>query len=194
MKNQPNQPRTPSVGYFSSYDRGLDTLLDMWPTIRAQVPDATLDIFYGWDTFDAVYKGNTEMMKWKWEMTNKFFELKDEGVTNHGRVSHEDLAKVMKSLKVWAYPTEFNEISCMAAIKAQEAGMIPVTTYCYALKETVVNPEFSFECTDIYSNKESQAKFVENVAKALKSEGFKVKKVDGVYWEKVAQGWAEALA
>jgi hypothetical protein len=36
--------------YASSYDRGLDNLLNLWPKIKAQVPQASLKIFYGWNT------------------------------------------------------------------------------------------------------------------------------------------------
>jgi len=33
-----------SVGYFSSYDRGLECLLNMWPEVVKEIPEATLDI------------------------------------------------------------------------------------------------------------------------------------------------------
>lgn len=181
-----------SVIYASSYDRGLgEVLLDMWPKIRKQVPEATLDIYYGWNSYDAFHKGDSGQMKWKWDVIRKLHLLKDQGVTEHGRVSHEKLAEAFGEAKVWAYPTEFNEINCITALKAQEAGCIPVTTYNYALKEAVVNPEFSFEVEDIYSNPEAQKRFIDNMVKALKSD-MKVKKVPGVYWKQIALKWKEA--
>jgi hypothetical protein len=70
-------------------------------------------------------------------MQAKFEVMKKHGVTVHGRVSHEELAKAMKEIQVWAYPTEFPEIHCITALKAQEARCYPVTTAVAALDETV---------------------------------------------------------
>ena len=184
--------RKSSVGYFSSYDRGLECLLNMWPEIRKQVPDATLDIYYGWDIFDKVNAKVPELMRWRFIMAQKIRSLEPEGVSEHGRVSHQELAKAMKEIKVWAYPTEFTEIHCITALKAQEAGCIPVTTGCYALEETVQDNTYTVKCEDIYSNVDKQAEFVDNVAKALKSD-HETKPVDNVAWSDVAKVWAEAL-
>jgi len=175
-----------SIGYFSSYDRGLECLLDMWDQILEQNPDATLDIYYGWDIFDAVHKQNPEQMKWKWTMIRKINEAK--GVTEHGRVSHEDLNEAMRSIKVWAYPTEFNEINCITALKAQEVGCIPVTTGCYALAETVVNNRYTVKCEDIYTNEKKQQQFVDNIIHALKDND-PIDKVPDVYWSDIAKKW-----
>lgn len=186
--------RKNKVIYASSYDRGLTTLLELWPEVRKEVPDAELDIFYGWNSYDAVNKSNPEMMKWKWQMIRKLNQLKDEGVKEHGRVTHEELAEKFKEAKVWAYPTEFTEIHCITALKAQEAGCIPVTTGCYALKETVVNNKYTVECEDISTNSEKRKEFVKQLVSALRSEDEVVEKVKGVYWEDVAKQWEEALA
>src|SRR5206468_4456487 len=125
--------RKNSVGYFSAYYRGLEALLDMWPKIRAQVPDATLDVYYGWESWVAL-QGEDDFYD---RMQAKFRELEGHGLTVHGRVSHETLAKAMKGIQVWAYPTEFEEIHCITALKAQEARCFPVVTNVAALKETV---------------------------------------------------------
>lgn len=177
-----------SVGYFSSYDRGLECLLDMWPEIRKRSPLATLDIYYGWNSFDSVVRGNTEKQAWKAKMLMKLNRLKDHGVTEYGRVSHEDLAVAMAGIKVWAYPTEFTEIHCITALKAQEAGCIPVTTGVAALAETVKAKTFTVDVPDIYTNKDAQVEFVEHVHMALLS-GNKPSSVPGVDWSDVAKGW-----
>jgi glycosyltransferase involved in cell wall biosynthesis len=78
------------VGWFSSYDRGLDVLLEIWPYIKEKVPDVELHVAYGWNTFDEFHKKNPERMKWKWQMIRKFSEF---DVTEHGRLSHKELAK-----------------------------------------------------------------------------------------------------
>lgn len=179
-----------TVGYFSSYDRGLECLLDMWPEIRKQAPKATLDIYYGWGSYDEIHRGNPERMKWKWTMIRKLHALKEHGVTEHGRVSHTELAKAMKKIKVWAYPTEFTEIHCITALKAQEAGCIPVVTKVAALAETAAAGHL-IDADDIYSNSSAQKQFIDEVVKALGSKE-KVKPVPGVSWEDVAFRWSEA--
>lgn len=183
-----------SVGYFSSYDRGLDTLLDMWPEVLKQIPEATLDIYYGWNIYDKMHSINPERMKHKWMMIRKINEL--QGVTEHGRVDHQTLAGRMKEIQIWAYPTEFTEIHCITALKAQEAGCIPVTTGIYALEETIVNHDYTVKVYDIYSNKESQVKFIASLVKALKDaqKGVEVAHVPNAYWSEVAKVWDRAAA
>ena len=78
------------------------------------------------------------------------------------------------------------------ALKAQEAGCIPVTTDCYALNETVHDKNYSVQCEDIYSNKEKQAEFIQKLVAALKS-GHQTKPVPNVDWSDVAKVWDEAL-
>jgi tetratricopeptide (TPR) repeat protein len=89
-----------SVGYFSSYDRGLHLLLKLWPKIRERVPEATLNIAYGWDSYIAV-RGRDEYYH---QMQGLLNALQDEGVTEYGRLSHADLAIKMLETRVWAYP------------------------------------------------------------------------------------------
>jgi glycosyltransferase involved in cell wall biosynthesis len=179
-----------SVGYFSSYDRGLECLLDMWPKIREPMPEATLDIYYGWNSFDMIHKNNPEMMKWKWSIIRKLSDLRSQGVTEHGRVTHEELAKAMKEIQVWAYPTEFTEIHCITALKTAEAGMHQVTTGVAALAETAENGTI-IACDDIYSNEKKQAEFITAVAEALKDPK-PSKQIDNPYWTDVAKVWNDA--
>lgn len=179
-----------SVGYFSSYDRGLECLLDMWPKIKEQVPEATLDIYYGWDMYDQMHRQNPEKMKWKWQMIRK---MHDVGAVDHGRVNHQQLADAMKEIKVWAYPTEFTEIHCLTALKAQEAGCIPVVTDMAALKETVRNG-FKIDATDIYTNIDKQQQFINCVIAAVNGNEAEHKDIPNRYWTDVAKTWDKELA
>lgn len=119
--------------YTSSYDRGLEHLLKIWPKVVEEVPDATLDIFYGWNLFDSFYSNNPERMAWKDKM-NKMMEYK--GITHHGRVGQKEVLEATYKAGVWAYPTHFGEISCITAMKCQAAGAVPVVCDYAALKET----------------------------------------------------------
>lgn len=178
-----------SVGYFSSYDRGLECLLDMWPKIKEQVPEATLDIYYGWDMFKQMHAKNPEKMRWLWLMMKK---MNQDGVKEHGRVSHVELAKAMKEITVHAYPTEFTEIHMITALKTAEAGMHQVHTGVGALMETAPNATI-VKCDDIYTNAEKQTEFVQAVVDSLNNPQ-PSKQIDKPYWTDVAEQWDKALA
>jgi len=176
-----------SVGYFSAYYRGLECLLKMWPKILEQVPDATLDVYYGWESWVAM-QGEDDFYH---KMEDLFEQMKDHGVTIHGRVSHTELAEAMKRTQVWAYPTEFQEIHCITALKAQEAGCYPVTTNVGALKETVQSGT-KINTARIYSDEYKQEKFIEAVVTALK-EGRTGTPTGGTDWSYVAKAWSTVI-
>lgn len=189
------QKRKNSIGWYSAYYRGLEALLEMWPKIREQVPDATLDCYYGWQSWVAV-EGEDEFYH---RMERKFEQLKDQGVTVHGRVSHEELAKAMLKTQVWAYPTQFLEIHCITALKANLAGMKVVCTDVGALKETA-GPNATFIETDnVYSDDYAKEEFVDELVKALKNplSQKEIKKQQDwakfFSWDKIAAQWAEAV-
>lgn len=120
--------------YTSSYDRGLQHLLEMWPDIKKEVPEATLDIYYGWLLFEQFYRDNPASMAWM-ERMKEF--MKQEGVTDHGRIPQNELENEYKTAGIFAYPAHFGEINCISAIKAQAFGAIPVVVNYAALAETV---------------------------------------------------------
>lgn len=117
----------------SSYDRGLDILLKMWPQIRKEVPNAELWISYGWNLFDIATVNNKERQEWKRRVEEL---MKQDGVTHYGRVGRDKLEELRSQCGIWAYPTYFTEIFCISAIEAQSDGLVPVTMTLGALKET----------------------------------------------------------
>lgn len=120
--------------WTSSYDRGLDHLLSIWPEVLKEVPTAELYITYGWQTFDAVHRDNPERHAWKEQMSKL---MAQQGITHLGRVGQAQMVELLKESGIWSYPTDFEEISCISAMKAQVYGAIPVTMTKAALNETV---------------------------------------------------------
>lgn len=144
--------RNKRIIWTSSYDRGLQHLLEMWPDIRKAVPDAELEVFYGWQIFDKMYANNPASMAWKAKIVSL---LGQEGIVKHGKLSQEELAEEMRTCGIWAYPTHFQEISCISAMKAQAYGCIPVVIDEAALKETV---QFGVKIEgDIYDEETKEA-------------------------------------
>jgi glycosyltransferase involved in cell wall biosynthesis len=118
----------------SSYDRGLQYLLENWDYIKEKVPNATLNIAYGWNLYDKSPWGRSVAgREWKVKM-EKLFE--QDGITHLGRLSNEDIAEQYCLSDVFPYFSDFPEISCISVMKAQAAKCIPVTSDYAALKET----------------------------------------------------------
>ena len=122
------------VIYNSSPDRGLGALLRMWLKIRAAVPEATLDIFYGFEMWRKMGHNQAQAD----ELERQIRLLKEDGVTMRGRVTADELAAEMCHAGAWLYPNQvFPEIACVAAMEAMLAGLHVVTSTGGALPETV---------------------------------------------------------
>lgn len=126
--------RNQKLFYGSSYDRGVDILLKLWPKIIDQYPKATLDICYGWDLFIVGYKDNPERLNWMGRISEL---MKQPGITHHGRIGKKELIDIERSCGIWVYPTYFTEINCITALETQANGLVPVTVDSFALSETV---------------------------------------------------------
>jgi 2-polyprenyl-3-methyl-5-hydroxy-6-metoxy-1,4-benzoquinol methylase len=181
------------IVYGSSYDRGLEHLLRMWPDIKKEVPDAELHVFYGWNLFDVAYPDNPERKDWK-ERMNEL--MKQPGITHLGRISHEAVKKEFETAAVWAYPTHFGEISCITAMKAQAYGAVPCVIDYGALKETVQfgvkikGDIYDPETKELYKNSlialMNDWKYQEEVRKEMIPWA-----LNKFSWELVAKEWTE---
>ncbi len=114
--------------------RGLDVLLDVFPAIRARVPEATLDLYsgmslYGLDAQDAspqlapLYAAARAMP----------------GVSLHRPVRKAELARALLAARLAVYPCHFPETSCISAIECLAAGTPMVTSALAALPETLAH-------------------------------------------------------
>lgn len=183
--------------YTSSPDRGLECLLELWPKIIKEVPDATLHWYYGWEVFDKLHKDNPEKQEYK----AKIKKLLDQpGVFEGGRITHDEIAEEYKKAEFWLYPTEFTETYCITAAKAQAAGAYPITTTVAALDETVQYGT-KYPVRDMYSNQESKDKFVEDTVHLMKNPDEVKLEIDGMIewacghfdWINIAKQWDNEL-
>lgn len=127
--------------WSSSPDRGLDLVLAQWAEIRDLWPDATLDIYYGWENVDALMSSRPWLPFFK----RRIIELaKQEGVTWHGRIGQRELAQEFLKHQYWYYPSrlpaelgagEWHETFCITALEAQMGGCIPLMANWGALPE-----------------------------------------------------------
>lgn len=155
------------VIYASSPDRGLDNLLDWWPEIKAAVPEANLHIFYGFNqVFRRREKDVPELRALREKVEKAVQELP--GIVWHGSVGQDELHAEFGRARVWAYPTEFAEISCITAKLAQGMGVLPVCSAYAALNETVVMGT-KFGSVDEPDIKKYKDQFVGAVVEGLKN-------------------------
>jgi len=135
-------PKRRKMVWSSSPNRGLPRLLEIFTEIERQVPDVELDIFYGFDCWEAFAKmrnahdelGQIRAHK---DRIQEAIAASRGRVRHHGRVDQTRLAKAFLAARVWGYPTDFPETSCITAMEAQAAGCVPVCTALAALPETV---------------------------------------------------------
>jgi glycosyltransferase involved in cell wall biosynthesis len=101
------------VLYASSPDRGLSTLLRVWPRVVAAHPDARLVVTYG---------ANVAHVP---------------ATLSLGELSRKDMAELFATSDVWCHPANGGELFCITGLKAQAAGCVPVYFPTMALSETV---------------------------------------------------------
>jgi glycosyltransferase involved in cell wall biosynthesis len=118
--------------YGSDYERGLATLLSRWPAIKNAVPQARLNVFYGWQTLEAIFPERAAELHREIDPL-----LAQPGVTHLGKIGHQDVAAQYSRAGVWAYPCRYFEVSCISAMKAQAGGAVPVIISAGALNDVV---------------------------------------------------------
>jgi glycosyltransferase involved in cell wall biosynthesis len=124
-------PTGNKLAYCSTPFRGLEELLDLFPEIRRQVPDAELHVFSDMKIYQYTDEKDQE------RCGHIYAKLEQPGVVNHGSVGQQQLAHELTKCKILAYPNKFPETSCIAAMEAQAAGCVVVTSDLGALPETV---------------------------------------------------------
>jgi len=170
--------------YGSNYGQGLSLLLDIWPSIRAQFPKATLDIYYGWRHFGFLTQEQETKMRKQIE------ELASQGVVDHGMVGHDELSQAYQKASFWTYPCIGTETFSITALKAQMAGAIPVIIEGSALAETVGS---GYKCKNPQEYKDLLIKVMQNAEKISAKEREESRNfvLEKHTWRHVAVRWKE---
>ena len=124
-----------NVCYFSTPHRGLELLLNAWEFMRNKLKEglnAELNIYSSFKLYDRphldeqfrhIYKRAADM----------------DGVNYHGTVSNDEIREALKSQHVMAYPSIYEETSCITLMEACSAGCLTVVPNLGALPETGAN-------------------------------------------------------
>jgi glycosyltransferase involved in cell wall biosynthesis len=137
---EPAPEREKRVLYTSSPDRGLDILLELWPSVRKRVPDAELV-----HTHAPVYDRIADRIPSVRAHRERIRKLSAQpGVCGLAGLAQPNLTELLRSSLVWAHPAfitgcgaRMMETSCIGAMEAQAAGCCVVAAGWGALPETV---------------------------------------------------------
>ena len=118
--------------YSSTPWRGLAVLIKSIELLNKTRDDFEIDIYSSTKIYGSQFEENE---KGKFDIL--FDKCKNTpNVNYHGYASNEDIRKQLLSTHIYAYPSIFEETSCLAVIEAMSAGCLVVTTNYGALPET----------------------------------------------------------
>jgi glycosyltransferase involved in cell wall biosynthesis len=156
------------VLYFSHPGRGLDRLREVWPLVKAAVPEATLASFW-------------------WEPEHFRPANEQLGILPMHKLGYKDI--IVETLKagIFGYPCVFApEISPATTIKAQFGGAIPVVVMQGGMVDTV---KFGMKC--------SQDQFTQVLISALKMSiggTFEYERAQMMRWARETYSWSSVAA
>jgi len=118
--------------YHSTPHRGLNILLPVFDKLCETNKDIHLDVFssfrlYGWEDNDKHYQELFDAMD------------KNPNVTNHGTVSNDQIREALQNSHIFAYPSTWQETSCLCLMESMSAGLLCVHPTLGALPETGAN-------------------------------------------------------
>jgi glycosyltransferase involved in cell wall biosynthesis len=195
------EKRPNSLLWTASYDRGLLPFIkNIWPLIKKEIPDVTIDVAYGWSNIDREKDKIPELARLREELTPL---LEQEGITHHGRIGQQELAELYKTSQVYAYASEFGETNNISSQQAQAGGCFVITTpQAGATPERLIFGQL-VDGKGIYTDNKQQKKYAEKVVKYLKKPieygGFSLSEKDrqllinNFSWQNTADSWQKDL-
>lgn len=116
--------------YTSTPWRGLDLLVELFPTIKKEHPEIKLKVF---SSLKVYQQDNTEDKNFQ----PLYEKCKNtDGIEYIGSISQTELSKELRKSLLYFYPNTFPETSCIAVIEAMSTGNYIVAPKLGALPET----------------------------------------------------------
>ena len=124
-----------NVCYFSTPHRGLELLLNAWEFMTKTLKEglnAELNIYSSFKLYDRPHLDEQFRHIYK-----RAADL--DGVNYHGTVSNDEIREALKTQHIMAYPSIYEETSCITLMEAASAGCLCVVPNLGALPETGAN-------------------------------------------------------
>lgn len=194
----PIYPKDPySCVYASTPERGLEHLVRLWPQIYAQEKRAKLWVTSGFQLYGMSDDKASEMSGGVYERLNKLPGV----LVPEKPYSRTRYREIMAHCSIMAYPSIYDEMCCIAALEAQAAGVIIVSTKRGALLERVPLPAYGVLLEGQPGETDYDAAFVSSVLALMRMgdaqrELFQRQVMD-IAWKNnyanLAAQWEEAL-
>jgi len=115
--------------YHTTPHRGLEILVPVFEYLCTKHDNIVLDVFssfkiYGWPERDRIYESLFDRCRYNAK------------INYHGFVSNEEVKEHLKKAHIFAYPSIWQETSCIAAMEAMSAGCMLVHPNYGALPDT----------------------------------------------------------
>jgi len=149
--------------YCSVPNRGLDTLLVMWPTIHSEVPAAKLWVTGGYQLWGYTNEEAEDRYRSVVGAADKVA-----GVQTFGLMSKRDLTILQSSAALMTYPCRFPEMFCLAAAECAAAGTPVVASDSGALSERIMNGKTGYLISGNIARDDTQATFIQTVIGLLR--------------------------
>ena len=124
-----------NVCYFSTPHRGLELLLNAWEFMTKTLEEglnAELNIYSSFKLYDRPHLDE--------QFRHIYKRAQDmDGVNYHGTVSNDEIREALKTQHIMAYPSIYEETSCITLMEAASAGCLCVVPNLGALPETGAN-------------------------------------------------------
>lgn len=156
--------------YTSIPTRGLIYMPEIYLKLKDRFPDLELHLFSSPNIYSRKWppeKSEHEILKWI-DLLKKL-----PNCYSHGNVLQPQLAREFMKSAIFAYPTDFEETSCISAMEAQAGGCVVVTTDLAALKETVGEEGLLVE--GLPSSPEYIEKFIDKCGQVLSDDNFRTR-------------------
>lgn len=138
---KPDPTKKINLVYFSTPHRGLDILYAVFNQLATEHENIHLHVYssfelYGWKERDNKHKELFDLLK------------KHPKITYNRSVSNAEMRKVLEDMHILAYPSVWQETSCLVLMEAMSAGLYCVHSSLAALPETSMGLTQMYTFTD----------------------------------------------
>lgn len=126
---KPDPSKGLNLIYHTTPHRGLNILVPVFQKLREKYDNIHLDVYssfalYGWEERDKQFEELFKVIQ------------EDENMTNHGTVSNEDIRQALTQSHIFAYPSIWQETSCLSLMEAMSSRNVCVHSNYGGIFET----------------------------------------------------------